>query len=52
MLTTCVINPLLRALIVELQLQGDSLVNGVLFSYPSLSNGVGRCVCMWGGEGT
>ena len=25
--------------------QGDSLVNGV-FSYLSLSNGIGRCVCV------
>ena len=45
-LTICVINPLLRGLIVELQLPGDSLVNGV-FSAPSLSNGVCVCVCVW-----
>ena len=44
-LTICVINPLLRGLIVELQLPGDSLV----FSYPSLSNSA--CVCVWGGGG-
>ena len=31
-LTICVINPLLRGLIVELQLPGDSLVNGVFSS--------------------
>ena len=29
--------------------QGDSLVNGV-FSYLSLSNGIGRCVCRGGGK--
>ena len=40
-LTTCVINPLLRALLVEHQ--GDSLVDGV-YSHLSLSNGVGRCM--------
>ena len=28
--------------------QGDSLVNGV-FSYLSISNGVGRCMCGGGG---